>query len=200
MLKPNQKKRPTATEILEFDFFNQVKSKNKRTPSQTQLQNPQKITIKELNQMRIEIANLQKINEILRKDNSELNYVIKKEKNNESKKIAYELGKEKEKLIEENKNLKKQMSQVKSDLSKTERQANVYRGKLEIKNEAFETLEKDYKKSKDLASYLFTNTKVFPFKIFYNFNFRYFIILYQSKPGKLMTQKFNSSHYIKKIT
>ena len=167
MLNPNAKKRPTATEVLKFDFFNQIKSKHKRTPSQTQTPNPQKITIKEVNEMRIQIANLEKINEILRKDNTELNYVIKKEKNNESKRMAYELGKEKEKLMKEKEALEKQVGQLKSDLQKSERQANLYRGKLEIKNESFENLEKDYKKSKDLASYLFTNTKVFlPQKLF----------------------------------
>lgn len=160
MLNPNAKKRPSATQVLEFAFFDQVKSLKQRTPSQTILGNIEKVNIKEVNQMRIKIANLEKINEILSNDNKELNQMIKKGKNIDSSQSLIDLKRANFILKEENKNHLTQIGQLKNDLIKVDREFNILTGKLKIKTELLEKLERDFKKSKDLGSYLFTNTKV----------------------------------------
>lgn len=160
MLNPDAKKRPSATQVLEFGFFDQVKSPKQRTPSQTVLGNIEKVTIKEVNQMRIKIANLEKINEILSNDNKELNQMIKEGKNIDSNQTLIELKRANFTLKQENKNHFTQLGQLKNDIIKVDREFNILTGKLKIKTDLLEKLEKDFKKSKDLGSYLFTNTKV----------------------------------------
>ena len=160
MLHPNKTLRPKASEILNFKFFNILKKTHKRSKSMAILNNEANFSMKEVQELRLRVADLEKINELLVNDNQILNGRVKNK--NEFKPL-----KENENLRNENKKLKKGLEEVssqldflKEELRKSQRERDSLTSKIAIHSASNEKLAKKLSESKYLSSYLFKSTKV----------------------------------------
>lgn len=160
MLNPDKNLRPSAEELLKFDFFESQRTRNKRSKSQTTFINEKNFSMKEVQELRLKIANLEKINEILNKDVMILNKKIKNTKNANYIEEIKELRNENDKLLQDNEILSDEYKNNKEEIRRITREKDNLTYKLAVKDQELENLQKDLKKNKDLSSYLFKNTKV----------------------------------------
>lgn len=160
MLHPNKNVRPSAAELIEFDFFQQYNKKHKRSKSQSIFNNEKNVSIKELQSLRLKVANLQKLNQDLTKDVAILNKKIKNNKNANFIEEIQMLKKENDQLKEDNEILVDTFKNNKEEIRRITREKDNLSYKLAVKDQEIENLQKDLRKNKDLSSYLFKNTKV----------------------------------------
>ena len=160
MLNPDKNLRPTSSELLKFEFFYQHKTIHKRSKSQAMFNNEKNFSMKEVQELRLKVANLIKKNEALSKDVLILNKKIKSDKNaNYIREIQF-LKNENDTLSQENKILSDGYKNNKEEIRRITREKDNLMYKLAVKDQTIENQQKDIKKNKDLSSYLFKNTKV----------------------------------------
>ena len=167
MLHPDKALRPSASQILGYQFFDLIKNNHKRSKSQSLLNKEKNFSMREVQELRVRVASLEKINEILSKDNQILNSRIKNSKNENLLSEIDVLKRSNNYLQEENKTIKDELVRYREDTRVLNREKESLRFKVAVQSEANDKLVGDVKKSKDLSSYLFKNTKV----SFLSFNF-----------------------------
>jgi serine/threonine protein kinase len=160
MLNPDKNLRPSAEELIKFDFFVQHTRINKRSKSQATFNNEMNFTMKEVQELRLKVANLQKVNDDLTKDVMILNKRIKNTKNSNYIEEIKMIRKENDQLMEDNRLLSDGFRNNKEEIRRITREKDNLAYKLAVKDQEVDNLRKDIGKNQDLSSYLFKNTKV----------------------------------------
>ena len=160
MLHPDKALRPSAEQLLSFQFFDAQRKKHLRSKSQNILAADLNFSMKEVQQLRLELANYKKVNEMLSKDILALNKRVKNSKDANHLEEIKTLKKSNDRLEEEAKLAGQQARDRKEELRRVSREKDNLAYKLAVKDTELENLQADLQKSKDLSSYLFKNTKV----------------------------------------
>lgn len=157
MLHPDKNQRPSAKQLLTFEFFNILQNKMNRKPSNVMIK---RVDIHEVEKLQIEIARLKSINEQIINDNKELNRRIKINKNQEVNSEIDRLTKELNVKNLEIKDLKQDLEELQQDFTSLKRNFENLTYKYTVKESENERLNSEIKNSKNLNSYLFKNSKV----------------------------------------
>jgi len=160
MLNPDKNIRPSAQELIQFDFFQQHIRKPKRSRSQATFNNEMNFSMKEVQELRLKVANLQKVNQDLSRDVKILNKRIKNTKNSNYIEEIKSLKKENDRLTKDNELLSEGFRNNKEEIRRINREKDNLSYKLAVKYQEVDNLTKDIQKNQDLSSYLFKNTKV----------------------------------------
>ena len=147
-------------QLLSFQFFDAQRKKHLRSKSQNILAADLNFSMKEVQQLRLELANYKKVNEMLSKDILALNKRVKNSKDANHLEEIKTLKKSNDRLEEEAKLAGQQARDRKEELRRVSREKDNLAYKLAVKDTELENLQADLQKSKDLSSYLFKNTKV----------------------------------------
>ena len=157
MLHPDSNHRPSAKQLLNFEFFAIVNGSMKRNPSNTIIKNA---SIEELERLQLEIAKLKSINEKITKDNKNMNNIIKSSKN---EKIFVELenkNKELQTKEKEIQKIKQDNNTMSEDIRNLQREFDTLNYKYTINENEKNKLNEELKKQRNLSSYLFKSSKV----------------------------------------
>jgi predicted RNase H-like nuclease (RuvC/YqgF family) len=157
MLHPDKNQRPSAKQLLTFEFFNILQNKMSRKPSNVIIK---KVDIHEVEKLQIEIARLKNINEQVMNDNKELNRRIKINKNQEINSEVDRLTKEVSQKSAEIDDLKQELEDFQQEYSSLKRNFESLSYKYTVQEAENERLNSEVKNSKNLNSYLFKNSKV----------------------------------------
>jgi serine/threonine protein kinase len=160
MLNPDKNLRPSSEVLLEYEFFDPQRKKHKRSKSQNIMMTEKNFSMKEVQELRLELANLKKINQMMNSDILALNKRIKNSKDANYIEEIKQLKKENDQTKEQNEIFKNEYKNQKEEIRRISREKDNLNYKLAVKDQELENLQKDLQKSKDLSSYLFKNTKV----------------------------------------
>lgn len=157
MLHPDKNQRPSAKQLLTFEFFNILQKRMSRKPSNVIIK---KVDIHEVEKLQIEIARLKNINEQIINDNKELNRRIKINKNQEINSEVDRLTKEISQKNAQINDLKQELEDFQQEYTSLKRNFESLTYKYTVQEAENERLNSDIKNSKNLNSYLFKNSKV----------------------------------------
>lgn len=161
MLHPDPKKRPSARDLLNnFPYFHVNKGSNSRSKSINSVAKERNVSNKDLENLRLQVATLNQMNQKLQKENENLKGRIRGSKNS-GLIMEIEVAKKKnEGLVLEVQMLKEQLSELRDDYNDSQREVRKLQKNLLISRETVSSQEKDLGKLKDLNVYLFKHTKV----------------------------------------
>lgn len=160
MLNPDKNLRPSSAQLLKYEFFAEHNFRHKRSKSQSKLNLEKNFTMKEVQELRLKVANLEKKNTELGKDVMILNKKIKNNKNANYIQEIKVLKNENDRLLQDNQILSDGYKNYKEEIRRMTREKDNLNYKLAVKDQQIENQLKDMQKNKDLSSYLFKNTKV----------------------------------------
>jgi serine/threonine protein kinase len=160
MLQPKKQNRATTRQLLDCEFFKQAANPMTKSKSRKALHNQENISMKEVIQLRVKIAELKKQN----------NDLVEKVKNLETKLVkgpqqdltskVTELENELKKLTEEHNKLKSNNKELNEDLEFSKREERNLKQKLNKRNESIAKLEKASQQIKTVNKFIFQKSKV----------------------------------------
>lgn len=155
MLHPNKDKRPTAKELMNFDFFKNINNPLKKTDSMKMID--EVVSVKVVEELKVKLAEFEQLNENLM--NEKMNLIEKLKEKDNSDMI--------EKTVEENNKLKLEIEKLKQenqnledDLSYSERDNNLINSKLNKLKIDQEKSKQAMSQMKTMNQHMFKNSKV----------------------------------------
>ena len=160
MLQPDKNKRPTTKQLMQFEFFRKAINPMSKSKSMKLLQNQENISMKEVQSLRVKVAELQKENKSLGKEKLSLATQLKRAKNSdlliEIRKLNTQNGilKGKVKIFE------KERRVIQSDLDFAEKELRGVQKKLTLKNSVVAKSEKSQYLLKESNKLMLQKSKV----------------------------------------
>lgn len=160
MLQPKKGKRPTTRELLDCDFFKRAANPMTKSKSKKALHQQQNISMKEVIQLRIKLAELQKDKNVLTDQVKGLQEKLKEGPNLDVMKKITDLEEEIKKLQAENEQLKASNKELSEDLEFSQREERNLQQKLTKRNQNIAKLEKSGQQIKEVNKFIFSKSKV----------------------------------------
>lgn len=160
MLQPRKEKRPTTRQLLECDFFKKAANPMTKSKSRKALHKQENISMKEVIQLRVKIAELKKNNNDLTEKVKKLEEKVSEGPNKDLSKKVGELEAEIQKLQYKNAQLQGTNKELKQDLEFSKREERTLKQKLIKRDQSIAKLEKTGQQMKDVNKFIFGKSKV----------------------------------------
>lgn len=160
MLQPRKQKRPTTRQLLDCDFFKRAANPMTKSKSKKALHQQQNISMKEVIQMRIKLAELKKENNDLKENLANLEKKVEAGPNQDMSQKVKELEESIKKLKTQNHEIQAKNKELSEDLEFAQREERNLKQKLTQRNQNIAKLEKSGQQIKDVNKFIFGKSKV----------------------------------------
>lgn len=168
MLQPRKEDRPTTEQLLQFEFFARANNPMKKSKSMNMLYADSKVSIKDLEELRVKLAKLKNANRTLQVKNAELQAELNKRNEKDLiqkiEALKAQFKKEKERV----KDLEKIRAGLEQDLDFAKRETREVEKKNLILQKSLGKGEAVLQNMKKLNKYLFKTSQVIFFFQFLN--------------------------------
>ena len=160
MLQPKKERRPTTRQLLDAEFFKKAANPMTRSKSRKALQSQENISMKEVFQLRLKIAELKKQNNDLTANVKRLESQSKGGSTNELLKRVEKLEKELLSYQEIKNQLKSEKQELLQDVEFSKREERTLLNKVKKHELSLAKLEKTIQQMKQVNKFIFSKSKV----------------------------------------
>ena len=160
MLQPKKSNRPTTRQLLDAEFFKKAANPMTKSKSRKALDKQENISMKEVIQLRIKIAELKKQNNDLSANVKRLEAQSKTETNSDIMERIGVMEKELKLLKVKNDELESENQELKQDVEFSKREERTLKNKLKKHELSLAKLEKTIQQMKEVNKFIFSKSKV----------------------------------------
>ena len=160
MLQPKKSNRPTTRQLLDAEFFKKAANPMTKSKSRKALQSQQNISMKEVIQLRLKIAELTKQNNDLTANVKRMEAQSKKGANSDVMERVEKMEKELKLLNGKKDELESENQELKQDVEFSKREERTLKNKLKKHELSLAKLEKTIQQMKEVNKFIFSKSKV----------------------------------------